>query len=307
MTACVTKPGSPAGNGQPSGVIEVVPSSVNFGTVTVGTTDSQTMRITNSGTTDLTITGISASGTGFKQSGLSIPTTLLPGDSTNFSASFKPTASGGQTGSISITSSAGSAPMVINLSASGSSTILALTPSATSLNFGTVSVGTNNSQTIEITNSGNANLTLTSVSASGTGFSASGGVNVTLAPNQGTAITVNFDPLSPGGVTGNLFVNSTGPTVQVGLNGQGSGQTVAHTVSLGWTASSSVVIGYNVYRGSVSGGPYSKLNSAVDATTSYADGTVSAGLTYFYVVTAINSSNVESTFSNQVSVTIPSP
>jgi hypothetical protein len=305
--ACVGMTGKPASSGEISGLISVVPASVNFGAVTVGTTDSQTMRVTNTGTTDLTLTGISALGTGFKQSGLSIPTTLSPGDSTTFTASFKPTTPGNQTGSITISSSASASPMVINLSASGSTTVLQLSGNSTSLNFGTVSVGTTKTQNVQVTNTGNANVTITSVSASGTGFSASGGNNATLAPNQSITVTVNFDPLAPGGVTGNLFVNSNAPTVQVGLNGQGSGQAVGHSVSLDWAASSSVVVGYNVYRGSVSGGPYTKMNSAVDAATSYTDSTVSAGLMYFYVVTAINSSNVESTFSNQVSVTIPSP
>jgi len=65
------------------------------------------------------------------------------------------------------------------------------------------------------------------------------------------------------------------------------------------------VAGYNVYRSIASGGPYTKLNSNVDANTSYSDGSVQAGLTYFYVVTSVNSSGTESGYSNQASLTIP--
>ena len=62
-----------------------------------------------------------------------------------------------------------------------------------------------------------------------------------------------------------------------------------------------------MYRGTVSGGPYTKINSLVDATTTFTDTTVQAGQTYYWVVTAVNSSNVQSTYSNEVSATIPTP
>jgi len=74
---------------------------------------------------------------------------------------------------------------------------------------------------------------------------------------------------------------------------------------LGWTASTSTVSGYNVYRGTVSGGPYTKINSALVTTTTNTDSTVLSGLTYFYVVTALDSNNAESAYSNEVSATIP--
>jgi hypothetical protein len=40
---------------------------------------------------------------------------------------------------------------------------------------------------------------------------------------------------------------------------------VQHTVTLSWTDSASTVVGYNVYRGTLSGGPYTKINSALEA------------------------------------------
>ena len=53
------------------------------------------------------------------------------------------------------------------------------------------------------------------------------------------------------------------------------------------------------------GGPYSKLNSALLASTSYTDNNVVSGLTYYFVTTAVDSSGMESTYSNQVSTVIP--
>ena len=79
----------------------------------------------------------------------------------------------------------------------------------------------------------------------------------------------------------------------------------AHSVALTWDASASNVVGYNTYSGTTSGGPYAKLVQAPVNATSYTDTTVQSGLTYYYVVTAVDSSNGESDFSQEISATIP--
>lgn len=78
------------------------------------------------------------------------------------------------------------------------------------------------------------------------------------------------------------------------------------SVQLAWNASVSPdIIGYNLYRGGVSGGPYTLINAALLAQTVYQDGDVTSGATYYYVVTAVNSSNVESAYSNEAMATVP--
>ncbi len=80
----------------------------------------------------------------------------------------------------------------------------------------------------------------------------------------------------------------------------------AHTVGLSWDASTSQdVVGYNVYRGPSSTGPYTKINTALDPNTSYSDGTVQGGQTYYYVTTAVDSVGNESDYSNQTMAVIP--
>ena len=82
--------------------------------------------------------------------------------------------------------------------------------------------------------------------------------------------------------------------------------TVTHSVSLNWNAStSSNVTGYKVYRGTTSAGPYTLLSNV--GATSATDNNVVSGLTYYYVVTAIDSNNVQSSYSNQVQAVIPIP
>ena len=85
-----------------------------------------------------------------------------------------------------------------------------------------------------------------------------------------------------------------------------SGVGGSNDVTLSWNASvSSGVIGYNIYRGSGAGGPYTKLNATLVAATDYTDNAVQSGQTYYYVVTATNSGDVESAFSGEVAAQIP--
>jgi uncharacterized repeat protein (TIGR03803 family) len=81
---------------------------------------------------------------------------------------------------------------------------------------------------------------------------------------------------------------------------------VAHTVNLSWQPSTSQVTGYNVYRGASPIGPYTKINSTLIVPTTYADSTVQAGQTYFYVTTAMGTDGKESEYSNQSEAIIPS-
>jgi hypothetical protein len=80
-----------------------------------------------------------------------------------------------------------------------------------------------------------------------------------------------------------------------------------HSVSVSWNASSSPgVTNYNVYRSTTSGGPYARVGWRVSG-SSFTDTSVQAGATYFYVVTAVTTTNVESVVSSEIKVTVPSP
>lgn len=75
-------------------------------------------------------------------------------------------------------------------------------------------------------------------------------------------------------------------------------------VSLSWNAASGAT-SYNVYRGTVSGGPYGSLAPGV-TTTSHVDTTAVNGTTYFYVVAGVNGGG-EGPDSNQASATPQAP
>jgi fibronectin type 3 domain-containing protein len=81
-----------------------------------------------------------------------------------------------------------------------------------------------------------------------------------------------------------------------------------HNVVLLWTPSStSGVVGYNVYRGTTSGGESSTpLNSTPVSGTTFTDESVTAGSTYYYVVTTVGSDDTQSPASAESSSTVPS-
>jgi hypothetical protein len=167
-----------------------------------------------------------------------------------------------------------------------------------------VLVGSNSSLGVTLTNTGNANVTISSVLVTGAGFTASGaGANTTVTPGQTAVLNVMFAPSAAGSVAGSITVASNAAGVSVALAGNG-GQLSSHSVALNWDASTSDVVGYYVYR-VLADGTYAKINSAPVALTNYTDASIQAGQTYTYVVTAINSYNVESDYSDPAVAIIP--
>ena len=183
--------------------------------------------------------------------------------------------------------------------------LLSATPA--SLTFGNVNTGASSTLAVTLTNSGNSQVTISNVSISGAGFNASGlSAGQILAPGQGGTLNVTFTPAVAGSVTGSLAVVSSASNSPATIPLSGTGlQTVPHSADLSWTASTSIVAGYNVYRGVQSGGPYAKLTSTPVVLTIHTDSTVQSGQTYFYVVTAVDLNNLETVHSNEVSAVIP--
>jgi len=120
---------------------------------------------------------------------------------------------------------------------------------------------------------------------------------------------VTFAPQAAGSSNGSISFASNANNSPANQNFTGTGGAAAqqHTVSLSWTASTSSVSGYNVYRGTQSGGPYSRVNPSLRTLTTYSDSTVASGQVYYYVATAVDSSLTESAFSDEVVAVIPTP
>lgn len=258
----------------------------------------------------MTISQASVSGTGFSISGLSVPAIISSGKSATFNIAFAPTAAGAVSGSVKLTSDAPNSPLSIPVSGTGVTTTHLLGINPGSVSFGNVNVGSRGSSTVKLTNNGNSNITISSVQVSGAGFGESGvSSGLTLTPSQSASLTVTFAPTAGGNASGTVTVtsNATNSPANIGLSGSGV-KTVAHSVNLGWDASTSQgVVGYYVYRSLASGSFSAPLNSSPVAPSQFTDSGVQSGQTYFYVVTSVDGSGVQSVFSSQVTAKIPTP
>lgn len=286
--------------------LTITPSSASFGNVTVGSPATQTVRLANSGTATLTVSQVAVAGSGFSHETLSLPIDLASGQTTDFNVEFNPTAAGAAIGSVTIVSNAPDSPAIIGLSGTGVAATQTLAFSTTSLSFGNVDTGSSSNQNITITNSGNTSVTISQVSESGTAFTLTGAATpVTLTAGQKMTFGVEFSPTNTGSDTGKVTVtsNATGSPVTISLSG--TGVSTSYTATLTWAASTSTVSGYNVYRSTASGTGYAKINSGLVVGATYNDTTVANGITYYYVVTAVDSSGVESVYSNQATAVVP--
>lgn len=286
-------------------------SNVSFGKVVVGDTNSQPITLRNSGNATLTFSQLAASGTGVSLTGLSTSTTIAPNSSVTFNAVFAPSSSSAVSGSITLVTNGVPSPLVIGVTGTGSGVQASLGLSPSSLNFSTVAEGSSKTLSSTLTNTGNSNIDISSVKVSGAGFSASGVSGGTiLMPGQSTALIVTFSPSSVGSTTGasvTIASNAANSPAIVSLGGAGQAP-ASHRVALSWNpSSSSDVTGYNVFRAVNSGGyGTNPLNAAPVSGTGYTDASVTAGQTYFYIVTTVGS-GVSSTASNEVAATIPTP
>ena len=299
-----------SGTGVALGALGSNPTSLTFGSVTVGSNQSLSETVTNTGGSSVTISQVGISGTGFSVSGITTPVTLTAGQSASFSVTFAPQSATNASGNLTITSTASNPTLTIALSGTGTAAAGQLAASPTTLGLGSVVVGTSGTASGSLTASG-ANVTVTAASSNNSVFSLSGlSLPVTIPAGQSASFTVTFSPLVSGAANGTLtFTSNAQPaTTTETLTGTGT-PAPTHTVNLSWNAStSSNISGYNIYRAvyTSSCGSFSKINSVLNTSTLYTDSAVVNGTSYCYATTAVDSGNAESTYSNIASnVQIP--
>jgi hypothetical protein len=293
--------------------ISVEPASIKFGSLALGETASQSVTISNDGGADLTVTKASAKGAGVKIKGISLPLTIGPGKQSTFDVVFTPKVAGALSGNVSVLSDISSSPSMVTLSGTGMAAAALLTANTSSLSFGNVALGRSSTLSVTLTNAGNSTVTVSKVSVSSPRYSVSGvSSGLILAPGQSATLDATFTPAATGNLSASVTVasNATNSPAIISFLGDGAqtgSPAVSHSASLTWTPSTSVVAGYDVYRSEVSGGPYSKLTATLVAGETYTDSTVQGGLTYYYVVTSVTSTGMQSAYSGEISATIPTP
>jgi len=115
--------GSACGGGpQPqAGQLIVTPSSLSFGNVAVGKSQSKNGTL-QAGLKDVVVSTASWNGQGYSLSGITFPTTVRAGSSISFAVTFDPQTTGSADGQISFLSDASNSPALVTLSGSGTQT-----------------------------------------------------------------------------------------------------------------------------------------------------------------------------------------
>jgi archaellum component FlaF (FlaF/FlaG flagellin family) len=204
-----------------AGVLSAGSTSVSFGNVAVGSTGTQTVTLTNTGTATVNISAAAITGAVFTVIGGSQSPSLAVGQAATYQLQFAPTLSGATTGNLTVTSDASNSPLSISLSGTGMQPTMAISPA--SLTFNNITMGQSSSQTITLTNNGNANLMVTAATISGTGFSMSGlTLSQPIASGQSTSFSVKFTPTSTTGASGNIVFTDNAPGSQQTLPITGS-------------------------------------------------------------------------------------
>jgi len=306
-----------APNNQPTpGALSVSATSFDFKNVVIGQTVNQTLTLSNTGQSALQLTTLTLSNKTFTITGPAVPRTILPANSLNYTITFAPTTAGNATATLKIATDASPTPASVNLAGNGEKAFANLVLTPASINFGNLTVKSTSTQNVTMQNTGDINMAIQGITVSGSGFGFSSlSPGFSLAPNQKVTFQVWFSPKTAGAAAATvsfLSPNLSSPETMA-LSGMGVAATggggnpppTPHTVHLTWNASTSPVVGYRIYRSTSSSGSFTPLNGSAINGLSYNDTTVSSGTTYYYYVTAIDSSGNESVHSNQVTAAVP--
>jgi hypothetical protein len=215
--------------------IAVAPTSLAFGSVTVGTPSSRTFTISNTGTAPLTGTVARASGTSTEYGVSPASFNVAAGSSQVVTVTYAPTDTTSDAGSVTVTSNDAASPSLsVALSGAGVAAPapnVALSPAA--LSFGTVTVGGSASLTAQVQNTGTAPLAVSQIArcatpATSAEFTWSPAGPFTVAAGGSTTVTVTYAPAGAG-ADGGCIAFSTNDAAHpvVSLDVSGTGQAAA--------------------------------------------------------------------------------
>ncbi len=214
--------------------LTVTPGFLAFGSVPVGSTATLPLTLTNGSSSPVNQIVVSAS-SGFAVTS-TCGTTLNSNSSCTLVVSFSPAMAGAVAGRLLIQSTDPASPLNVALTGTGAvlPPRLLLTPS--SLNFGTVPVGSANTLTATLQNTSSSPVGAVAVTASGN-FTVASTCGTVLAPGSSCALSVAFSPSLAGAASGLLTVTSNDPASPLTASITGTAALPAGTATGAFTLS----------------------------------------------------------------------
>jgi len=220
--------------------VNVTPPSLTFNGQNVGTESApQPVTLLNISSVQLSVSSVAVT-SGFKQNNTCLPTVAGLASCT-INVSFLPTASGPQTGTLTITDLAGNSPQTVALSGTGVSPAASLSPTTLSFPAQTVSISSS-PETITLNNAGNGALTPLLINTTGD-FAQTNTCAGSVAPGASCTISVTFTPTATGNRTGTLTLTDNAANSPQTVTLGGTGQDFALATSNGSPSSATIVPG----------------------------------------------------------------
>jgi hypothetical protein len=203
-----------------SGAFSVSSRKDSIGSVQIGSIKTDSVTVTNTGTTSLTISSVNSSNLRFTVGPVSA--SILAGATRKFGITFAPTTAGFQTSSIVFTHDGPTTPDTVT--ASGTGTVPAFTVNRKTLAYGFVVIATGKPDSVSVTNTGTAALVISSVTSTNARFTVNP-TNGTIQPGAKGTFRITFTPTLTGLQNGNIVFRHNAPTVRdtVTMSGTGTG------------------------------------------------------------------------------------
>ncbi|WP_161782621.1 choice-of-anchor D domain-containing protein [Halococcus sediminicola] len=208
--------------------ITLTPDARDYGDVPVESAETRAFVVRNDGSaplsvSDVTIAGADAGEFTITDGGGSFE--LSPNETRTITVAFSPTSTGAKSATLEVASDDADSPTVTG-SLTGQATQSNIAVDPASLDYGDVSNDGQATQTVTVTNDGDAPLSVSGATISGRDAGeftiTDGGGPFTLAPGESREVTVQFAPSSTGDKTAEVVIESDDadqPTVTVPLSG----------------------------------------------------------------------------------------
>ncbi|HKW17017.1 MAG TPA: choice-of-anchor D domain-containing protein [Terriglobales bacterium] len=202
------------------------PSTLPFGQVTLGSTRTMYAKLTNQSSSNLILQRVHSSQANFTVSYPSLPLTMAPGHSVWISVKFAPSSTSYTTGTVFFNwGQAGT--LGLNGRGGATQSSMKVSPSPSSLSFGSVQIGSTATLPLSLKNTGTVQAKISSISTNASAFAVQNlSLPLTLPAGQSYTFKVAFDPTATGTVNGTLkALSSSGASLaSVGLTGSGGSQ-----------------------------------------------------------------------------------